>query len=518
MDDSPSSKSKYSKIARAVLYATFAFIITLLSFYKSSVLSEKWAIWVISFILFIIVFFVLFSEIIPREYYADKEAEAILGFVSGLISLLIPNFENKILTMILSPIVSLVIGFLYNCHNKVILNRSESNLIKNNLLHRKVGREVWHQQKTFNDGISVQIDSIRTKIEKLPVFDVLCEIPELTELGRIIRPSLNRDFRKEILRYILKDQIDLLQGESLIMRRDTYLRILKKFNTEYPTLYCINKTLPIYWFSPLPNERGFIAKYADEQLNLNTFRITEVDNSKVLRRQFQDALKIVCMNGERELAGWGLALFYKLLPKYKETKEKESKDGYESDGKERNPLEDVFRGHVLKGLPRKYSEKAIDFFLKDGTYGNDIVKEIDDAFLDEKPRRVEKLASNLQSLIDTENSNLLEILNRSILDKFIEIHGENGAYYARRDYLNKKLPNKLTFSGDGEYGVYLNHHNIPVRSFATIGDFGSLIELIIFDNEQDSQRLYEKIKEILEERVSGENVPKIGNMRYIYEG
>ena len=111
------------------------------------------------------------------------------------------------------------------------------------------------------------------------------------------------------------------------------------------------------------------------------------------------------------------------------------------------------------------------------------------------------------------NEKFTELINKKIIELFVTEHGEDGSYYVKDSYL--KTSYKEMFSqNEGEYGVYLDEKENVVRAFATLGDFGGLIRLKIW---QDEKQIYNTIKELFEGVKRSDDREARGNMGCLYE-
>ena len=360
------------------------------------------------------------------------------------------------------------------------MKKFDQSFSDNQELHKKIGHKVMEEIEPHTKKIDEQL-------KLFPIYKVLIQMEKFVELGRAIEPNLGK-FDDEILSLIFDEQIDLLKGQERIMTIHTYLKILSFFNKKYSTLYCVNKTLPIFWLSPPPNENEFIENYAQEKPTVKVHRFTRVGSKEDLRNQYETALKAFKENATDEFIDWGLVLFNRLY----------SCEFDEIIDVLTHSLSESYRKD-LKDIIRKKGEASTRTAIKNELVANSSSQDKDN------------LKKNLIEIGG--NEKFTELINKKIIELFVTEHGEDGSYYVKDSYL--KTSYKEMFSqNEGEYGVYLDEKENVVRAFATLGDFGGLIRLKIW---QDEKQIYNTIKELFEGVKRSDDREARGNMGCLYE-
>lgn len=423
----------------------------------------------------IIFFFIL--GLFKKAFIEKYKPEIIGGAVATLfVNLLIK--ETGLTLIGLDIVLGVGVAYIYGLHNKLLLKRFDQT-------NRTFLDSVEKKYKDIIDPISNNIENIKTLF---PIYDVLIKMPKFFELGEKIRPLLGK-FDEQILNYILKEQISLLNGKERIMSLNTYLEILNQFGSEYSTLYCINKTLPIYWFSPLKAEREFVTKYAEDtpKKKITIYRLTRVDNKKRLLSQFEDAFDIVSKQGKDEVIQWCLVLLQRI---------------YDND-------ENKIVERLTENLPTDYQNELKSIILENRDSGR-----IDSALLDGQPNDIKSiLIKNIRSIKDNSRNSI----NKRINNLFVEENKTDGSFYVSNNRLKLYFQKEMRIEEHGEYGVYLKKNNIPERAFATIGEFGSLIRIEIWDEPKD---IYDNLRKLVDniKNAREKSGRDQGNMEFLYEG
>ena len=400
--------------------------------------------------------------------------------------------KSKLGPYIFSLIISLVSMFMYKQHNQFLSQK----LV--HLLNTKT-EPLVSQVNASNSLLSLQI--------------VFLEIPKLGEYGTSIGEKLGHEFEKEIISAILEEQIRFLGEKHRTMSRDTYLQILQKFNSKYEELFCINKTLPIYWFSPFPDERGFIDEYTNQKSDIKTTRYTLVKSKNDLLNQFQNAFEVVKRWEEKDIAYWGLVLFYRIL--YKKLNKHWIKNLIMkirilgSKGRKNNiyRIVNVF-GRVISGLDKSFKKDLLSIFMEQK--GTEFASEKIQQELEKNQSEAKKIALNLKNLVQSQDC---AILNRGIIEKFVEIHKASGSFFIIKDNVKKYFQKyDVSIEDYGEYGAYLDKNGAVKRAFATIGDFGAIIRLKILSDGEQLLKGFKYIQNMSLGTGRGENIANMGKL------
>ena len=449
----------------------------------------------------------------------------VLLFVFAIVFWFLFHKGYKIAYKVLSPVNILV--FLLGVAIFEKANALNSGILSITIVSTVIALHSNHMENLsgkISEKINAKVEPLRCEIDAsnsvIYLRKVFRIIPKFKDYGKSIEKKLSHEFEMEIITAILEEQIRFLGEKHRTMSRDTYLQILQKFNSRYEELYCINKTLPIYWFSPFPDERGFIDEYTNQKSDIRTTRYTLVKSKKDLLNQFQNAFEVVKRWEEKDIACWGLVLFYRIMrtTSSKEQSSNNSKSGTmpkkkKKEKKENNKINNVFN-YVTSNLDAKFERGLVSIFNEQD--GSDNATKKIQKLLKHWEDETKKIAIKLRQLVENpDRKDLLNLLNQRINEKFIEINKTNGSYFITKDDAESYFKeNKVIVEDYGEYGAYLDENKNVKRAFATIGNFGAIIRLEILRN---GEQLMEGFQSIAEMSLSSGEGEDIGNMEKLYE-
>jgi hypothetical protein len=326
------------------------------------------------------------------------------------------------------------------------------------LEHLKI--EFQQERETICSNLVTTLGPLASISEKLPTFAMLGH-----ELERLIDKA-----DKTILSEVLLDQVKLLGDNEHIITMETYLKLLAQFEAECSKVYCVNTTLPIFWFSPNPRDSEFVRKYA-EQLGTKAHRVTVIDNYKSLCTQFEYGLDEISRRYETYVLAWFLILVQQLS----------SQDNIELFSR-------IFAGRITGEY-----EKNLKYTLLISDDPTTVAEGLltDSAIADS----VRKCMEEFREVNDN-----CKYINSMIRKCFVKKYSRNGSYYISR----QKLKHAFWYAKDyeGEFGVYIDEKGKPTRAFGTKSEFGSLIRLRGFQPQSLHKELLRLFEDLMKQSTS----------------
>ncbi|RKY12769.1 MAG: hypothetical protein DRP65_00165 [Planctomycetota bacterium] len=415
-------------------------------------------------------------------FVKTKVAEIIVGFFTFLV---VSSFPDKV-NWLLNVLIGVLVGTLYHFHNKATFEKLED-ATKEGML--KTVKDVNNLSKSVDNLSNNVIPKLEKKLSKVTnkltkdVIETMYSFPEFISLGNEIEKSKN-DCDSEIVEWVLKDQVALLEKKEHILTIEGYLKLLHKFAEEHHKLYCVNITPPVFWFSDKPN-REFVEAYASETKEQRVHRLTRIDKKELLRNQFEMAFDEIGAKWSGELLRWCLFLFQRLLD-----------DGdrqissFVVENLSNASIKETFKMTVLESTKREKIEYG---FLHD---------------IPEEERQ--ELLTAIRAVRDSPSH--CKAINRRIVRKFIEDHKEEGSLFINNARLASAFKGLFDTKYYGEVGVYILNEE-PCKAFATIGEFGSLIKI----KSMPPAKVFEVLKGLFKEATEEGRGSDIGNMKYLYE-
>lgn len=383
--------------------------------------------------------------------------------------------------------LSALISILYGVHNKVILER-----LKNET--KKGMNDVAERVRQLSDidlpSLNMELNESLSKFGRIfsrDIVETVYRLPKFVELGcEIERTKDSCD--SEIIDGVLDDQCGLLQKGEHILTLKGYLDLVHKFGDVHHELYCVNITLPIFWFSPRPSDREFVEAYASdiEKQRIITHRLTVIKTEKVLREQFKNAFdEIRTKWGNRELLLWCSVLFQQLIhntddPIYLFVMQELNNDS----------LKGKFKSIIVDSFERERAELGLL-----GDKNAEELKQLLSAYF------------NIRKYKD-----YCDIINQRIIMQFVAKYKEEGSFYVTKDTLVHAFKGTLDIKNYGELGVYVLNDN-PCKAFATIGEFGSLIKI----KSMSQHDIFNILRVLIEKAKKIPLGPEIGSMKHLYE-
>jgi hypothetical protein len=293
----------------------------------------------------------------------------------------------------------------------------------------------------------------------------------LAELSRVVEPMVafaqipgalpyvDTLITHEHPRYLLRSMIDdhnaqVFRGHYLLTI-DGYLQWLELLSSKLSELLCVNRTLPIYWFSPRSSERQFVFRYLNllAARPIQVSRITVVKDTNVLRHQIIPALRSLEGSSNMETLHWFLTLI---------------------------------RSITQGATAAKLSLKAIPVFAEYGSklppepweallpYLNDVESDLEGAIArvrERFPAFVDFATEILREFLDNDKASLVD---ESIASLFVDRMGVGGSYYMQEPHFLRTFQESLPAIG-GELGVFLNADQTPGLSFTARGDLATCV-------------------------------------------
>jgi|GEM_PF-5248149 len=129
----------------------------------------------------------------------------------------------------------------------------------------------------------------------------------IEELGR-------QSHKREILEKLLDDHHSQLAKMRYLFSVDGYLGLLATLMGQYSELVCINRTLPVFWFSPRFPDELFVLSYREliARKPLAVKRLTVVPRREDIKCETADALKSFDQDPDDKVK-WFLILLQSLL-------------------------------------------------------------------------------------------------------------------------------------------------------------------------------------------------------------
>lgn len=375
-------------------------------------------------------------------------------------------------------LTALLSGGLYHLHNKLLLRGWSTEQTKIfNKLYKEIGK--------LADGV----DAVY----------VAGQNSSYRDLGKELR-SLEGKYDADIMSHVLKDQITLLQRGEHIITLDGYLNMLTDIAGRATGLYCINKTMPIYWFSPRRQDREFVRLYAEkiktENIAINRLTLIEATN-QLIEKQFSDAYNAVKLkDGDEELLIWCLILFQQIW-----------------DRNDRGLLDEIIRS-VENKHRKKLENILVD--LNDYTQISESLivslgPKQSDKDLKKNPNDRSKLADKLDSLF--KDPVKCEKIDKQVTRRFVEKYGEIGSSYVSKGLFEDSMKEIVKSNSNyGEFGVYLDKQT-PTKGFMTLGEFGSVFKI----RPIEPSALLKTLKTLVEKGAQVKIGEDSGNMLYLLE-
>lgn len=414
-------------------------------------------------------------------FLQTKVAEIIVGIFTFAVVSAVSAFISK-LSLLANILISVGVGTLYHFHNKVILEK----------LKRATAEEMHEVVECVNNIKNHIIPELEGELSEVTknltkgVMETVYSFPAFVKLGNEIEKSKN-DCDSEIVEWVLKDQVALLEKKEHILTIEGYLKLLHKFGGEHHKLYCVNITPPVFWFSDKPN-REFVEAYASEikKQQVTVYRLTRIEKKENLLEQFINAFDEIDAKWPKELLRWCLVLFQQLL----------------DDG------DSQISPFVMKNL----SNASIKETFKMIVLGSTNKEKIEHGFLHDIPE--EERQELLTAIRAVRNSpSHCKAINQRIVRKFIEDHKEEGSLFINNARLASAFKGLFDINDYGEVGVYILNEE-PCKAFATIGEFGSLIKI----KSMPHPKVFNVLKGLFKEATEEGRGLDIGNMKYLYEG
>lgn len=397
--------------------------------------------------------------IYPRATKENLTSELILGTITFIATYIITNNFFNVVTVIpnffLSIIVAVIVGFFYKLNLSHLVNRL-------NFQNKQDWGTLVREVERYRQEIEKIVDDLKNKI--IPSYGLLVKNEFFREYAKSIEEKLELDTQVPFINHLLRDQKRLLENGEGLYSREEYLVMLEEFSERSSRLYCINKTLPIHWYSPKPNESAFVLVYGDEISDDNIYRVTIIEKEEDLIKQYENAYYVIDRQflDIRKLLSWNLILFARF---------------FEQISYEFIPILCDNLSNTIK--------YQIDILLKDAfnygdedTHSSEItrisLREVESVIGSiERNGELETIIKNINNLVN-ENT-FCEEINYLINKNFCENHKNIGSYYITKGKLGDRIPSFVDY---GELGVYLSDQNQPTIAFATKGELSDIIKVV----------------------------------------
>ncbi len=425
-----------------------------------------------------------------KSSFREKWGPSLLGLVTGLAAEIIVGVFTLTAVLALnifkwyySILISLVVGVLYGCHNKAMLERSKHETEKG---MQKVAKDVNNLSNNVIPKLERKLSEVTKTLTK-DVIETMYRFPAFVSLGNKIEKSKN-DCDSEIVECVLNDQVGLLEKKEHILTIKGYLELLRKFANEHEKLYCVNITPPVFWFSGHPRTRKFVEAYA---LGIKTqratvHRLTRIDKKELLYDQFGRAFDEIDAKWHDELLPWCLVLFQQLL------------DNGDSQ----------ISSFVMENLSDASVKETFKMIVLESTES----ERIELGFLhDITEEKRQELSTAIRAVRNSPSH--CETINQRIVREFVEHHKEEGSLFITTNMLAHAFKDLFDIGDYGELGVYVLDGK-PCKAFATIGEFGSLIKI----KSMSPPKVFSVLQGLFKKATKIACGPEIGNMKYLYEG
>ena len=380
--------------------------------------------------------------------------------------------------------IPLLVSLLYRWHNKAMLDKWEKRAEKGS---KGLADNLGTLSKETIPMFRMSLLKLAKTLTKDTV-TTMYRFKSFRTLGNTIARAVPA-CDPEIIDWVLKDQTSLLQNQEHVLTLKAYLDLLKKFGGTYEKLYCVNSTLPIFWFSPHPRDRDFVGPYAEDIVKqpIMVHRLTVVETAGELRTQFEDAFDEIRVKYETlDLLLWCLVLLQQLFDTSSE-----------------------LPSFIIEIIENKIDNEPFRQKIKTIVFDSDnregielgILEEISDKDRDDLVRGIFAMRGS---------SDHCKKINRIIVERFVYKHKKEGAYYGTKGTVVHALEALISIHDYGELGVYINAGK-PAKAFATIGEFGSLIKIKSMPQDQ----VYTSLKALFTKAVKV-GVGAIGNMASLY--
>ncbi|HEY6140454.1 MAG TPA: hypothetical protein VI670_22090 [Thermoanaerobaculia bacterium] len=264
---------------------------------------------------------------------------------------------------------------------------------------------------------------------------------------------LGMDSQTEIIATMLKDYTKQVTRRRYILSTEGYLTWLSSLAGRYASLYCVNRTLPVYWFAPRAAERAFVRDYRRiiSHAKITIRRVTVVREVAQLREQVGNAVKSFAADHESRIL-WFLVLMRELQQECERLKlECAAKPAFEQ-------FISLLKPDVWEFLANQMNDIETRPNLLD-TLLQETVPAIGEALL--------KLA---------DDTTFTAPLDATVRQVFVTLMGSDGSYWAAENYIQSLDP---TATLRGEAGVFCSSNaanaDTAELAFEAAGDVATCV-------------------------------------------
>ncbi|MCF8241460.1 MAG: hypothetical protein K9J16_08725 [Melioribacteraceae bacterium] len=232
-----------------------------------------------------VVIYILFPIITSK--WQNIKSELLLGSISSITAFILISVYAELTTMPINIIISLILGvitgWIYHIHVSNMIHRWYTKVEEHDSKNKRRVRILFNKLDTLTNKNSKLLQNIETSI--IPLYNLIISNNFFRDFGKTVADRIETN-QGPFIKHLLQDQSRLLRLKTWLYSLDEYLIMLEEFSRESSTLFCINQTLPIFWYSPKPNESTFVLNYGDEISNDKIHRIRTpypVNKNKELR-------------------------------------------------------------------------------------------------------------------------------------------------------------------------------------------------------------------------------------------